>query len=107
MVKQFVELVAMGQQRYRARSVNIVSIRFNSTRIFAVFHNFSFLRSYFVVSSRSVRPGQIYRVAATVYTMKHPITVRAAIQWNGVEVASDSRDVKKGITEVLLMRVFT
>lgn len=37
--------------------------------------------------------------------MKHPITVRASIQSNGVEITSDSQFVKKGITEVLLMRV--
>lgn len=66
---------------------------------------FEFLRSYFVVASRTVRPGQVYKVAATVYSSKHPITVRASIQNNGVEVAADSQNVKKGIPEVLLMRV--
>lgn len=66
---------------------------------------FKFLRSYFVVASRTVRPGQVYKVAATVYSSKHPITVRASIQNNGVEVAADSQNVKKGIPEVLLMRV--
>lgn len=61
--------------------------------------------SYFVVASRTVRPGQVYKVAATVYSSKHPITVRASIQNNGVEVAADSQNVKKGIPEVLLMRI--
>lgn len=37
--------------------------------------------------------------------MKHPITIRASIQNNGVEVASDSQNVKKGIPETLLMRI--
>lgn len=52
-----------------------------------------------------MRPGQIYKVACTVYSMKHPITIRVAIQWNGVEVTTDSQNVKKGIEETLLMRV--
>ena len=64
-----------------------------------------FFRTYFIVASRVVRPAQVYRVAATVYSMKHPLTIRSSIQRNGVEVAADSRDVKKGIPEVLLMRV--
>ncbi|KAK7573777.1 hypothetical protein V9T40_010968 [Parthenolecanium corni] len=63
--------------------------------------------SFFVVASRTVRPGQIYKVAATAYSMKHQINVRASIQCNGVEITSDSRFVKKGITEVLLMRIPT
>ncbi|XP_065221551.1 CD109 antigen-like [Planococcus citri] len=61
--------------------------------------------TFFVVASRVVRPAQVYRVAATVYSMKHPLTIRSSIQRNGVEVAADSRDVKKGISEVLLMRI--
>lgn len=58
-----------------------------------------------MVASRTVRPGQVYKVAATVYSSKHPITVRTSIQNNGVEVAADSQNVKKGIPEVLLMKV--
>lgn len=69
------------------------------------FNFYDFCRTFFVVASRMVRPGQVYRVAATVYSMKHPITIRSSIQKNGVEVAADSRNVIKGIPEVLLMRV--
>ena len=31
--------------------------------------------SFFIVAGRMVRPGQVYRVAATVYSMRHPLTI--------------------------------
>lgn len=61
--------------------------------------------SYFVVASRMVRPGQLYRVAVTILKEKAPLTVRASIQRNGVEMSADHKDVKVGIPETLLMRV--
>lgn len=54
-----------------------------------------------------VRPGQLYRVVVNMLQVKQPITVRASIQRNGVEMSADSKDVKEGIPEVLLMRVRT
>lgn len=94
---------SLGQQHHRSRSViNARILRIQPFIYLTTCWNF---RSFFVVASRTLRPGQIYKVAATVYSMKHQITVRASIQCNGVEITSDSRLVKKGITEVLLMRV--
>lgn len=52
-----------------------------------------------------VRPAQLYRVSVTVLKEKQPLTVRASIQRNGVEVSSDHKAVKEGIPETLLMRV--
>lgn len=52
-----------------------------------------------------VRPGQLYRVSATVLKEKQPLIVRASIQRNGVEVTADHKEVKEGIPETLLMRV--
>lgn len=62
-------------------------------------------RTYFVVASKLVRPGQLYRVSVTVLQEKQPLTVRASISRNGVEMTSDYKAVKEGITETLLMRV--
>lgn len=64
-----------------------------------------FFRNYFVVASRIVRPGQIYRVSVTVYKAKQPISVRASIQRNGVELASEISVIKEGIPETLLLLV--
>lgn len=62
-------------------------------------------RTYFVVASKMVRPGQLFRVSVTLLQQKRPITVRASIQRNGVEVSADHKDVKVGIPETLLMKV--
>lgn len=64
-----------------------------------------FFRTYFVVASKLVRPAQLYRVSVTVLKEKQPLTVRASIQRNGVEVSSDHKPVKENIPETLLMRV--
>ncbi|XP_046661974.1 CD109 antigen isoform X3 [Homalodisca vitripennis] len=61
--------------------------------------------TYFIVASRMVRPGQIYKVACSVLKSKHQLTVRAAIQRNGVELGADSQLVKEGIPETLILRV--
>lgn len=58
-----------------------------------------------MVASRMVRPGQVYKVAVTVYKAKQPISVRASIQRNGVELASDTSLIKEGIQETLLLLV--
>lgn len=52
-----------------------------------------------------VRPGQLYRVAVTVLKTKQPLTVRASIQRNGVEMSTDRKNVTENIPETLLMRV--
>lgn len=52
-----------------------------------------------------VRPGTVYKIAVTVLQAPVPLTIRANIQRNGVEIAADSKDVKPGIPEVLLMKV--
>ncbi|XP_066263111.1 CD109 antigen [Euwallacea similis] len=63
--------------------------------------------TYFVVASKMVRPGQLYRVSVTVLKEKQPLIVRASISRNGVEMSSDYKPVKEGILETLLMRVPT
>lgn len=57
------------------------------------------------MASKVVRPGQIYTVAVTVLHAPLPITVRASIARNRVELSTDSKDVKEGIPEKLIMRV--
>ncbi|KAI1297211.1 Antigen -like protein [Halotydeus destructor] len=61
--------------------------------------------TYFVLAAKSIRPGQVYRVTATVYRSNLPITVRAAIQRNGVELTSASQECKARIPETLLLKV--
>lgn len=61
--------------------------------------------SYFLVASRIVRPGQTYKIVATVYNANHPITVRASIQRDGVQLASHSQDCDSGIPEELLLKI--
>mgnify|MGYP005984084509 FL=1 len=62
-------------------------------------------RTYFIVASKTVRPGQLYRVVATILQEEEPLTVRASITRNGVEMTEDHKVVKQGIPETLLMRV--
>lgn len=62
--------------------------------------------TYFVVASRMVRPNQVYRVFVSVFIeSEDPITVRASISRDGVEMSSDSQIIKTGEPETLLMRV--
>uniref|UniRef100_A0A0A9XXA7 CD109 antigen n=1 Tax=Lygus hesperus TaxID=30085 RepID=A0A0A9XXA7_LYGHE len=61
--------------------------------------------SYFVVASRMVRPGQVYKLTATILQTKYPLTVRASIQRNGVEMGAASQAMKPGISETLMIRV--
>ncbi|GLH02408.1 CD109 antigen [Gryllus bimaculatus] len=61
--------------------------------------------TYFIVASRMVRPGQVYRVAVSVLQTIHPLTVRASIQRNGVEMSADNKEVKEGTPETLIMRI--
>lgn len=52
-----------------------------------------------------VRPGQLYKVFVIILKEKHPITVRASIQRDGVEVVSHYNNFKINIPETLLMKV--
>ncbi|KAI4466576.1 macroglobulin / complement [Holotrichia oblita] len=61
--------------------------------------------SYFVLASKMVRPGQLYKVFVIILKEKHPITVRASIQRDGVEVVSHHNSFKINIPETLLMKV--
>lgn len=64
-----------------------------------------YFSTYFIVASRIVRPSALYRVSVSLFKQTNRITVRASIRRNGVEMSSDSKDVKEGIMETLLMRV--
>lgn len=61
--------------------------------------------TYFIVASRMVRPGQVYRVTVQVLSAPSPISVHASIARNGVEISGDSKEIKEGIPETLLMRI--
>lgn len=67
----------------------------------------SFIRSYFIVASRIVRPGQVYRVLVTIYRSAAPINVRASLQRNGIELSSAVQLCKESIPETLLLRMPT
>ncbi|RWS29912.1 CD109 antigen-like protein, partial [Leptotrombidium deliense] len=60
---------------------------------------------YFIIASRTIRPGQVYKVVATVDQTAVPITVRASIQRNGVELSSAAQECKPLIPETLLLRI--
>ncbi|XP_071443388.1 CD109 antigen [Hetaerina americana] len=61
--------------------------------------------TYFAVASKMVRPGQVYRVVASIFHSSLPLAIRASVQRNGVELGADSKNVKEGIPEVLMIRV--
>jgi hypothetical protein len=52
-----------------------------------------------------VRPGIVYRVSVMVLRAPLPLTVRVAIQRNGVEISGETQDVKEGIPETIILRV--
>ncbi|XP_054723175.1 CD109 antigen-like [Uloborus diversus] len=60
--------------------------------------------TYLVLASKMVRPGQVYRVTVSVLRTKLPITVRASIQRDGVELTTALQEVKQGIPETLLLK---
>lgn len=61
--------------------------------------------TYFIVASRMVRPGHLYRVAVSVLQSSLPMVVQASIQRNGVEIAEEHSEVKEGIPETLVLQV--
>lgn len=61
--------------------------------------------TYFIVASRMVRPGQVYRVSVQILISPIPISVSASISRDGVEVSGETKEIKAGIPETLLIRV--
>ncbi|XP_049876767.1 CD109 antigen [Pectinophora gossypiella] len=61
--------------------------------------------TYFIVASRMVRPGQIYKISANILRARLQMTIRASISCNGVEIADVIDRVKEGVPEILNMRV--
>lgn len=71
------------------------------------FNNINQEATYFIVASRMVRPGQIYRVSVSINDVGSALTVRGSISRDGVEMTYDSKDVRENVMETLLMRVPT
>lgn len=61
--------------------------------------------TYFIVASRMVRPGLIYQVSVNILQAQYPTTVHASISCDGVQISGESKEVKEGVPETLLMRV--
>ncbi|CAG5055794.1 unnamed protein product [Parnassius apollo] len=61
--------------------------------------------TYFIVASRMVRPGQVYKISANILRARLQMTIRASISRNGVEVADVIEKVKEGVPEILNMRM--
>ncbi|XP_022237429.1 CD109 antigen-like [Limulus polyphemus] len=61
--------------------------------------------TYFILASRVIRPGQPYRVYVTVYRPSIPITVKASIQRDGVDLASTTKQYRSNVPETLLLKV--
>lgn len=60
------------------------------------------------MASKIVRPGQIYRVAVTVFqtqTQTQEIEVRASLLRNGVDMGSDTKICQPNMPETLMIRV--
>lgn len=105
-----------NRNRFDGTNRNVFESTINSNRD-RVSNRVSFLETvannlyneptYFIVASRMVRPGQVYSVSVEIITAFKPITVRASISRDGVEMSADSKDCKEGIQETLLMRVPT
>ncbi|KAG8180373.1 hypothetical protein JTE90_025423 [Oedothorax gibbosus] len=61
--------------------------------------------TYFVTASKTVRPGQVYRVTVTVFKSSAPISVRASIQRDGVELASAIQECRAMHPEKILLKI--
>lgn len=61
--------------------------------------------TYFIVASRMVRPGQIYKISVNILKARMQMTIRASISRNGVELADVTERVKEGAPELLNIRV--
>lgn len=61
--------------------------------------------TYFIVSSKIIRPGFVYKVSATVVQSEYPIKIYANISCDNVHLTGDCKDVQEGTTETLLLRI--
>ncbi|XP_042896102.1 CD109 antigen isoform X6 [Parasteatoda tepidariorum] len=61
--------------------------------------------TYFVTASKTVRPGQVYSISVAVFKSSSPISVRASVQRDGVELASATQECRSGIPETLLLKI--
>nr|CAD7430447.1 unnamed protein product [Timema monikensis] len=62
--------------------------------------------TYFIVASRMVRPGQVYKVSALILRTPQPLVVRAAIQRDGVELSqAKTQKIREGNRETLSLRI--
>nr|CAD7577964.1 unnamed protein product [Timema californicum] len=62
--------------------------------------------TYFVVASRMVRPGQVYKVSALILRTPQPLVVRASIQRDGVELSqAKTQKIREGNRETLSLRI--
>ncbi|GIX92091.1 CD109 antigen [Caerostris darwini] len=59
--------------------------------------------TYFVAASGTVRPGQVFGVVVMVF--RGPLSVRASVQREGVELASDTADCRPAVPETLLLKI--
>lgn len=96
-----------GAPNWRNREGDETYWQNNNPSINSIFDNNVIIHeaSYFIVTSKLVRPGQIYKLSVRLYHARHPIHVRASIQRNGVELSSNMQHVKENIPETLIMRI--
>ena len=76
-----------------------------SNNDYAAGNSFSQGITYFIVASKMVRPGQVYKVAVSVLESHLPLTVRTSISRDGVELSSETKPITVGVPETMLMRV--
>lgn len=93
----------INQNRGRTQNISPYGRNYLETSVNNAFNE----PTYFIVASQMVRPGQVYRVVVQVLQTPLPIIVRASIARDGVEMSADSKNVKEGIEEELLMRMPT
>ena len=52
-----------------------------------------------------VRPGLLYQVYVSVLKANQALVVRASLLRDGVEIATDNKDIKVNVPEKLLLKV--
>lgn len=100
------------ESNFDGRGVNIYrdknSISANSNPIHSINENSKVIEdaTYFIVGSKMVRPGQIYRLSVSVLDISNSsIIVRASISRDGVEITKDVKPIKGGNPDALIMRL--
>lgn len=61
--------------------------------------------TYFIIGSKIVRPGLVYKLLVSILQTNYPITVHVSISRNGVAISSDKKEIREGVPETLLMRI--